>query len=39
MPKGRANKLVPKYLRPYKVMKAIPSMSNHEPELLMELVK
>jgi len=39
MPKGRANKLVPKYVGPYKVMKAIPSTSNYELELLMELIR
>jgi len=39
MPKGRANKLVPKYVGPYKIMKAIPSTSNYKLELPMELVK
>ena len=39
MPKGRASKLVPKYVGPYKIMKAIPSTSNYELELPMELVK
>jgi hypothetical protein len=28
MPKGRASKLVPRYVRPYKVTKVIPSLSN-----------
>jgi len=39
MPKGRANKLVPKYVGLYKVIKAISSTSNYELELPMELVK
>jgi len=39
MPKGRASKLVLKYVGPYKIMKAIPSTSNYELELPMELVK
>jgi len=39
MPKGRTNKLVPKYVGPYKVMKAIPSISNYKLELPMELVR
>jgi len=39
MPKGRANKLVPKYVGPYKITKAIPLTSNYELELLMKLVK
>jgi hypothetical protein len=39
MPKGRASKLVPRYVRPYKVTKAIPSLSNYELELLAELVR
>ena len=39
MPKGRANKLVPKYVGPNKITKAIPSTSNYELELPMELVK
>jgi hypothetical protein len=38
MPKGRASKLVPKYIGPYRVMKAIPSTSNYELELPMELI-
>jgi hypothetical protein len=38
MPKGRASKLVPKYIRPYRVTKAIPSMSNYELELPTELI-
>jgi len=33
MPKGRASKLVPKYMGPYKITKAIPSTSNYELEL------
>jgi len=42
MPKGRAGKLVLKYVGPYKIMKAIPSTStycNYKLELPMELVK
>jgi len=39
MPKGRESKLVPKYVGPYKIMKAIPSTSNYELELLLELIK
>jgi len=39
MPKGRASKLVLKYVGPYKITKAIPSTSNYELELPMELVK
>jgi len=39
MPKGRASKLVLKYVGPYTIMKAIPSTSNYELELPMELVK
>jgi len=39
MPKGRANKLVPKYVGLYKVTKAIPSMSNYKLELLIKLIK
>jgi len=39
MPKGRANKLVPKYVGLYKVTKAIPLTSNYKLELLMELIK
>jgi len=39
MPKGRASKLVLKYMGPYKIMKAIPSTSNYELELPLELIK
>jgi len=39
MPKGRASKLVPKYVGPYKITKAIPSTSNYELELPMERIK
>jgi hypothetical protein len=39
MPKGRASKLVPRYVGPYKVTKAIPSSSNYELELPAELVR
>jgi len=39
MPKGRASKLVLKYVGPYKITKAIPLTSNYELELPMELVK
>jgi len=38
MPKGRASKLVPKYVGPYKVMKALSLTSNYELELPLELV-
>jgi len=37
--KGRASKLVPKYVGPYKIMKAIALTSNYELEPLLELVK
>ena len=39
MPKGRASKLVPKYVRPYKVTKAMPLLSNYKLELPAELVR
>jgi len=39
MPTGRASKLVAKYVGPYKITNAIPSTSNYELELPMELVK
>ena len=39
MPKGRANKLVPKYVGLYKITKAIPLTFNYELELPMELIK
>jgi hypothetical protein len=39
MPKGRASKLVPRYVGPYKVTKVIPSLSNYELELPAELVR
>ena len=39
MPKGRASKLVPKFVGPYKVTKAIPSSSNYVLELPPELAK
>ena len=39
MPKGRASKLIPKYVGPYKVTKAMPSTSNYELELPAELAK
>jgi hypothetical protein len=39
MPKGRASKLVPRYVGPYKVMKAISLSSNYELELPAELVR
>jgi hypothetical protein len=38
MPKGRASKLVPKYIGPYRVMRAIPLTSNYKLELPMELI-
>jgi hypothetical protein len=39
MPKGRASKLVPKFVGPYKVTKAMPSTSNYILELPEELAK
>ena len=39
MPKGRASKLVPKFVGPYKVTKAIPSSSNYVLELPPEPAK
>jgi hypothetical protein len=39
MPKGRANKLVPQFIGPYKVKEAYPSTSNYELDLPPELVK
>jgi hypothetical protein len=39
MPKGRANKLVPKFVGPYRVTKAIPRTSNYELELPAELAR
>ena len=39
MPKGRASKLVLKFMGPYKVSKAIPTTSNYKLELLPELTK
>jgi len=39
MPKGRASKLALNYVGPYKITKAIPSTSNYELELPIELVK
>ena len=39
MPKGRESKLVPKYMGPYKVTKAIPSTSDYKLELPLELIK
>jgi hypothetical protein len=38
IPKERASKLVPKYVRPYKVTKTIPSSSNYKLENRMILV-
>jgi hypothetical protein len=38
MPNRRASKLVPKYIGPYRVTKAIPLTSNYELELLTELI-
>jgi hypothetical protein len=34
LPKGRASKLLPKFVGPYKITKAIPGSSNYELELL-----
>jgi len=39
LPKGRASKLVPKYVGPYKVLQAYPETSNYTLELPSELVK
>ena len=39
MSKGRASKVVPKYMGPYKIMIAIPLTSNYEWKLLLELIK
>lgn len=39
LPKGRASKLLPKFVGPYRVVKAIPETSNYVLELPDELVK
>jgi hypothetical protein len=39
LPKGRASKLMPKYIGPYKVLQAHPETSNYMLELPNELVK
>jgi hypothetical protein len=39
MPKSRASKLVPKFVGPYKVTKAMPKTSNYELELPAELAR
>jgi hypothetical protein len=39
LPKGRASKLCPKFVGPYKVLKALHDSSNYELELPPELVK
>jgi hypothetical protein len=39
LPKGRANKLMPKYVGPYKVLQAYPETSNYTLELPSELVR
>jgi hypothetical protein len=39
MPKGRARKLMPKFIEPYKVMKMYPETSNYMLELSPELAK
>jgi hypothetical protein len=39
LPKGRASKLMPKYVGPYKVLQAYPETSNYTLELPSELVK
>jgi hypothetical protein len=39
MPKGRAGKLMPKFIGPYKVMKLYPETSNYTLELPPELTK
>ena len=39
LPKGRVSKLLPKYIGPYKVVRAMANTSNYELELPEELVK
>ena len=39
MPKGRASKLLPKFVGPYKILKANPHSSNYELELPEELTR
>jgi len=39
LPRGRARKLMPKYVGPYKVLQAYPETSNYTLELPIELVK
>jgi len=39
LPKGRASKLMPKYVGPYKVLQAYPETSNYMVELLNELIR
>jgi len=39
LPKGQANKLMPKYVGPYKVLQAYPETSNYMLELPSELVR
>lgn len=39
LPKGRASKLLPKYIGPYKVVRAMPETSNYDIELPEELVQ
>ena len=39
LPRGRARKLVPKYIGPYKVLKAYPGTSNYKLELPDDLAK
>jgi hypothetical protein len=39
LPKGRASKLMPKYVGPYKVLQAYPETSNYTLELPSELVR
>ena len=39
LPKGRASKLMPKYVGPYKVLQAYPETSNYTLELLSELIR
>ena len=39
LPKGRAKKLLPRFIGPYKVTRAIPESSNYELELPEELVR
>src|SRR5258708_38541383 len=37
LPKGQASKLLPKYIRPYKILEVFPDLSNYVLKLLPEL--